>query len=407
MPLEDAALVELRVAESGGGQRGGPHVVERTGAAADPAFQRDQVVDELGRGDRTVERDRDHVAVAAARRYAERRARSGERVDEVGANVGIGDGDGPSEEHDAASLRMNDAQVRRALVIAVGRNAAWVVPDGEREPLLAQFRKTERRDVFAPGDRVVVRRLDEERVVIDAVEPRTFALVRKTPGGRTKTMAANVDTLAITAAVSEPPPNLTMIDGLIAFAVQHDVTAALILTKPDLAPAEGPRLGAIYEPLGVAIAIVNGRTGAGVEALRGFLDGRHALLVGNSGVGKSTLFRALGGTATVGEVSRYGRGRQTTTSARLFQTAGGFLIDSPGIGEFALDPLPAPALARLFVELREPATRCRFADCRHLSEPDCAVREAAAAGTIAPSRYASYRALASAPEIALHTGREV
>jgi ribosome biogenesis GTPase len=290
---------------------------------------------------------------------------------------------------------MNGAEVRRARVVAVGRNAAWVVELGGSEPLLANFRKTQARTVLAPGDVVRIRALEDERVIVEGVEPRSFALVRTTQGGRTKTMAANVETLAITVALVDPPPSLPMIDGLIAFAVQHGVDAALFLTKADLAgraPAEA--LAAVYEPLGVRTLVVQPRSGEGIDGLRGFLAGRHALLVGNSGVGKSSIFRALGGVAAIGDLTRFGRGRQTTTSARLFQTDDGFLIDSPGIGEFTLDPLPTIELARLFVEMREPATRCRFDDCRHLAEPDCAVREAVDLGTIAPSRYASYRELA-------------
>jgi ribosome biogenesis GTPase len=290
---------------------------------------------------------------------------------------------------------MSAEEVRRARVVAVGRNAAWVVPLGGSEPLLANFRKTTSRTVLAPGDVVRIRALEDERVIVEGVEPRSFALVRTTQGGRTKTMAANVETLAITVALVDPPPSLPMIDGLIAFAVQHGVDAALFLTKADLAGSEPARaLAAIYEPLGVPTLVVQPRTGDGIDALRAFLDGRHSLLVGNSGVGKSSIFRALGGVNAIGDLSRFGRGRQTTTSARLFQTPNGFLIDSPGIGEFTLDPLPTPELAALFVDLREPATRCRFDDCRHLVEPDCAVREAVEQGAIAPSRYASYRELA-------------
>jgi ribosome biogenesis GTPase len=291
---------------------------------------------------------------------------------------------------------MNGAEVRRARVVSVGRNAAWVVPLGEHEPLLANFRKTQARTVLAPGDVVRIRALEDERVIVEGVDPRSFALVRTTQGGRTKTMAANVETLAITVALVDPPPSLPMIDGLIAFAVQHGVGAALFLTKADLAGREpADALAAIYQPLGVPTLVVQPRSGEGIDELRAFLTGRHALLVGNSGVGKSSIFRALGGVGAIGDLSRFGRGRQTTTSARLFQSAdGGFLIDSPGIGEFTLDPLPAIALAQLFVEMREPATRCRFDDCRHLAEPDCAVREAVELGTIARSRYASYRELA-------------
>jgi ribosome biogenesis GTPase len=292
---------------------------------------------------------------------------------------------------------MNGAEPRRARVVAVGRNAAWVVPLEGGEPLLASFRKTQARTVLAPGDVVRIRALEDARVIVEGVEPRSFALVRNTQGGRTKTMAANVETLAIVAALVDPPPSLAMIDHLIAFAVQHGVAAALILTKADLAGLEPAReLAAIYEPLGVPTLVVQPRAGTGIAALRAFLAGRHALLVGNSGVGKSSIFSALGGVAAVGELSRFGRGRQTTTSARLFQTGDGFLIDSPGIGEFTLDPMSPAGLAALFVEMREPATRCRFADCRHLVEPDCAVREEVEAGRIAASRYASYREIALA-----------
>jgi ribosome biogenesis GTPase / thiamine phosphate phosphatase len=292
---------------------------------------------------------------------------------------------------------MTSSQVRRAIVIAVGRNAAWVVRDGEREPVLAALRKTQARAVLAPGDVVMVAALDDDRVVIDRVEPRSFALVRRTGGGRTKTMAANVETMAIVVALTDPPPSLPMLDRLIAFAVQHEVEAALILTKADLAGAEAAeRLTAVYAPLEIPVLVVQPKSGAGIDALQRYLAGRHALLVGNSGVGKSSIFRALGGTATVGDLSRFGRGRQTTTSARLFGTPNGFLIDSPGIGEFTLDPMPAAELPCLFVEMREPATRCRFDDCRHLHEPDCAVLEAVAEGKIAASRYATYRELAGA-----------
>jgi ribosome biogenesis GTPase len=293
---------------------------------------------------------------------------------------------------------MTDAQVRRAIVIAVGRNAAWAVIEGTHDAVLAVLRKNDRRTVLAPGDIVDTVRLDAQRVVIEGVNPRTSALVRRTSAGRTKTMAANIDLIAVVAALADPPPSFALVDQLVAFAVQHDVPAALILTKPDLVPPAAPaEVASIYDPLGVPTLTVAPRGGEGIPALRNFLAGKQALLVGNSGVGKSSIFRVLGGTATVGEVSAAGRGRQTTTSARLFQSAGGFLIDSPGIGEFTLDPVPPAELGWLFVEFREPATHCRFDDCRHLVEPDCAVRTAVADGRIAASRFTSYRQIALAP----------
>ncbi len=396
MPLEDARGIEFGIGQADRRQAGRFLIVERLvfGRGHEVGLDRDQVVDQIGAGDLVVEADGNDVVALEARNDAGGRAGAGQRSQEVRANGGIGGDDGSDHVH-SGGVRMTAPQVRRARVIAVGRNAAWVVREGEREPVLAALRKTLARTVLAPGDMVAIQALDDDRVVIDGVEPRSFALVRRTGGGRTKTMAANVETMAIVVALADPPPSLPLLDRLIAFAVQHGVEAALILTKADLAgsPAAA-QIEAVYAPLGMPVLVVQPKSGAGIDALARYLDGRHALLVGNSGVGKSSIFRALGGTATVGDLSRFGRGRQTTTSARLFQTATGFLVDSPGIGEFILDPMPPAELPGLFVEMREPATRCRFDDCRHLSEPDCAVLEAVAEGRIAASRYESYRVLA-------------
>jgi ribosome biogenesis GTPase len=293
---------------------------------------------------------------------------------------------------------VSEQGLRRARVIAVGRNAAWIVADDESEPRLAALRRKGARytTMPAPGDLVDARTMAEDRVVVDAVLPRSFALERRTGGGRVKTMAANIDTIAVVAALVNPPLHLAMVDRLIAFAIQHEVEPLLLLTKADLAGEEAAeRIAALYRAVGVPVLILQPKAGRGIDGLRELLAPRHALLVGNSGVGKSSIFRALGGIAVVGDLSRFGLGRQTTTSARLVRLGDGFLIDSPGIGEFELDPMPATELAWLFAEMREPATRCRFADCRHLSEPDCAVRRAAEEGRIAASRYASYREIAA------------
>jgi ribosome biogenesis GTPase len=284
------------------------------------------------------------------------------------------------------------SEVRRARVIAVGRNAAWIVFDDESDPRLANFRKRARHPMLVPGDVVEAAPESDDHLVVDAVVPRSFALERRTAGGRLKTMVANIDTLAIVAALIDPPIRLPMIDRLVAFAELHDLEPALILTKADLAGEAAAETNAvIYRTIGVPVLVLQPKTGRGIDELRALIAARAAMLIGQSGVGKSSIFKALGGVGTVGDLSRFGRGRQTTTSARLFRMGDGFLIDSPGIGEFTLDPMPAVELAPLFVEMREPARRCRFGDCRHLSEPGCAVRAAVADGTIAPSRYESYR----------------
>jgi ribosome biogenesis GTPase len=289
---------------------------------------------------------------------------------------------------------MRDSSAALARVVSVGRNAAWIAFEHDDVVRLAALRKSEARLSLVPGDLVRATPLEDERVVIDAREPRTFALERTTAGGRTKIMAANIDGIAIVAAFARPPVHLAMIDELVAFARIHDIAARLILTKPDLAerPEDALALPALYRSLGYAVLVANPKTRDGIEAIEREFAHSRTLLIGQSGVGKSSLFAALGGAATVGDVSKIGRGKQTTTTGRLHRFAdGGFLIDSPGVGEFELGEMSAAEIGLGFVEFAPLLGTCRFADCVHRSEPACAIRAAVADGRIAASRYASYR----------------
>jgi ribosome biogenesis GTPase len=295
-------------------------------------------------------------------------------------------------------LPRNSHEVMRsalpARVVRVGRNSAWVVQEDETTARLASLRRkgANMQTMLAPGDLVDVRPLEDGTVVVDRVHPRTFTLQRRTAGGRTKTMAANVDTLAIVAAMVHPAIRLSMIDQLIAFAELQERRALLVLTKIDLADAaEADAIAALYRGLGYRAIPMQPKLREGVPEFRTALGDSHALLVGQSGVGKSSIFRALGGATEVGEVTRFGRGRQTTTAARLLRLPGGFLIDSPGVGAFELGEVGAAELAGAFVEFGPLVTECRFRDCAHVAEPGCAVRAASEEGRIAASRYESYR----------------
>ncbi|MEO9170561.1 MAG: ribosome small subunit-dependent GTPase A [Candidatus Baltobacteraceae bacterium] len=282
---------------------------------------------------------------------------------------------------------------RRGLVVSTGKNAAWVVLDDETEPRIAQLKRmTGKRSMPVPGDIVYARTLEDEKTVVDRIEPRTQVLKRRTFDGRSKTIAANVETLVTVTALADPPPRLVTLDQLLAFAELQDIEAMVVLTKPDLAD-ETLRAGLVglYESLGYHTIVVNPKLGSYVEALREAIAGRHALLCGVSGVGKSSMFKALGGSGSVGEVSRHGLGRQTTTAARLYRMGDGFLIDSPGISEFGLGKIQPDELMHGFREMPGQAAKCRFTDCTHLREPDCGVLKAVAEGAIAESRYQSYR----------------
>jgi ribosome biogenesis GTPase len=284
-----------------------------------------------------------------------------------------------------------------ARVVAVGKNAAHIVLDSEDRPRVADLKRASgKREMLAPGDRVRVRMLEDGRTLVDSIEPRTSTLQRRTAAGRSKTMAANVDTMVTVTSLVDPPPRLLTLDQLLAFAELEGLEALVVFTKPDL--AEKPvtdALSSLYRALGYETLIVNPKAGVHIEDLRASIKHRHALLCGVSGVGKSSIFRALGGDAVVGEVSRHGIGRQTTSASRLYRMPGGFLIDSPGVAEFGLGAIRADELADGFREMPPYLGRCRFTDCTHLHEPGCAIQEAVASGAIAASRYESYRRILS------------
>jgi ribosome biogenesis GTPase / thiamine phosphate phosphatase len=288
---------------------------------------------------------------------------------------------------------------QRALIVSTGKNSAWISVDGESGTRLARLRRmTGERFMPVPGDVVEVRILEDGQAVVDRIEPRGFMLERRSAGGRAKTMAANVDLLVTVTALANPPPRLVTLDQLLAFAEVESIAAAVVLTKPDLSdPVAMQALVELYAGLQYPTLTVNPRVGANVDGLRDLIRGHRALLVGNSGVGKSSIFRALGGDTSIGEVSRYGLGRQTTTAGRLYRIESGFLIDSPGINEFGLGTIDSRSLTEAFREMREPALHCRFTDCTHVKEPGCGVQAEVASGRIAHSRYASYRKILLEP----------
>lgn len=292
-----------------------------------------------------------------------------------------------------------------ARVLSVGRNHVWIAFDNEAAPRTAELRKTKAREMLVPGDRVYAERRDDGSAFVRERLERTSALERHTPGGRKKIMAANINTVLVAAAFDRPTLNMPMLDELIAFGELHNLEATLVFSKADLVSTEAAAaVTTTYRDLGYAVFVVDARTGSGVPELSAYLAERETLIIGSSGVGKSTLFAALGGEAVIGEVSeRTGQGRQTTSSGRLHRFTAGTLIDSPGIGEFSLEGVEPAEVATLWRELRALLGNCRFLDCRHLEEPDCKLLAAVSAGKVAPSRHMSYRrAYARLTEAAKH-----
>ena len=280
------------------------------------------------------------------------------------------------------------------MVATFGRHMTVRDADGRRLPA----RPFGRSLTVVCGDEVLCRPdpLHDELHVVELL-PRKSALYRANLRGRTEPVVANLTRLLVVLAPL-PVPDLFVVDRYLAAAESAHVGATLVVNKEELGvdDAHAAELAA-YAHAGYGAVRCSARTGSGTDALLAAVPaGAIAALVGQSGVGKSSLITRVlpEEQVAVGELVRAEEGRHTTTAARLFdlpEQRG--LIDSPGVRDFApaIDSLDPRSLG--FVEVERLSPECRFLDCRHMREPGCAVREAAEAGTFQPRRYESYRRL--------------
>jgi ribosome biogenesis GTPase / thiamine phosphate phosphatase len=297
------------------------------------------------------------------------------------------------------------------------RSGFYTVATDEGDLLEARLRgrvKRERQssDLAVIGDRVAVERLADGTGAIASVEPRRSKFSRRQPGPRGSwredVMVANPDLVALVFACQRPEPNPRLIDRFLVVAEYNEVPVAILANKVDLVGvgAARERFGP-YERIGYDVVYTSATTGIGLDDLRGRLDGRLSIVVGPSGVGKSTLLNTLqpGLHLATGEVSdALDKGRHTTTSAELHPLSGeggGYVADTPGIRELSLWQIPSDELAWCFPELRPYLADCAFSDCTHLHEPRCAVRAAVASGVVSEERHDSYRRMLTG-DIAAH-----
>jgi len=230
---------------------------------------------------------------------------------------------------------------------------------------------------------------------VESVEPRRNLVERIDARGRAEPVAANVDRLAIVLA-PQPAPDWFLCDRYWAGARLKDIDAALIVNKSDMKAGDIQGELSTYRDLGLDCLEVSASTLQGFAQLRSLFEAGATLLVGQSGVGKSSLVNALApaAAAQTAELTRDAEGRHTTTTARRYRlSADSCIIDAPGVRDFAPPASLVRAAERGFVEILARSAACKFNDCRHMEEPGCAVRAAVQEGSIAARRYESYRRL--------------
>ena len=274
------------------------------------------------------------------------------------------------------------------VVAAHGRHYLIELADGSTLPCFPRGKKSE----LACGDRVQLERSGEAQGVIDTILPRSSLLYRSNEF-RQKLSAANV-TLAVLVVATEPSFSDELVTRCLVAAESQDIKALIVLNKCDLIERLPDAEAALSPFTRLGYSILHLSALGEVDALRTQLAGQTSVLVGQSGMGKSTLVNALVPTAgaRTREISEaLDSGRHTTTHATLYRLPdGAALIDSPGLQEFGLHHLSRSELEHGFREYRVWQGHCRFRNCRHDREPGCAIREAVEAGDVDASRHDTF-----------------
>ena len=240
----------------------------------------------------------------------------------------------------------------------------------------------------------------EHPAVIKEVLPRDNYLIRRSTNlsRQAHVIAANLDQAVVVVSLYFPEVKLPFLDRILVTCEVYKVPVLIVLNKVDLYREEAREqleyLRKIYEGAGYPVLETSARSGEGVEALRAHCRGRVNLITGESGVGKSSLIKALDPSLDpkVGRISDvHLQGKHTTSLYEMYRLAsGGYIIDTPGLRGFGLVDLEKEEISKYFPEMLAVTDRCRFVPCTHTHEPGCAVKEAVDDGRISPERYNSY-----------------
>jgi ribosome biogenesis GTPase / thiamine phosphate phosphatase len=320
------------------------------------------------------------------------------------------------EDHDGLSVEMefDDPTLLHGRVLRVhGLECVVRIDQGaEYRCAVRQVLKsisTDQRHVVAAGDIVVFRPEGKQQGIIMAVRPRHGVLSR-TSKGRRHILVTNVDLIIIVASASQPDLKPHLIDRFLVTAEQSGLEPVIVINKADLIdPTEFQPLIGVYAQMGYRTLLASAEKNWGIKALKQIVAGRQSVVTGQSGVGKSSLLNAIQaglGLRVQAVSSENMKGKHTTTTAELIPLevgadyAAGYLVDTPGIRQFELWDVSPEEVAGLFRDIRPYVSACRFPDCTHIHEVDCAVLDAVADGRIDPRRYNSYVHLMEDPAAA-------
>ena len=299
---------------------------------------------------------------------------------------------------------MSGLRERRGVVLS-GTGGVWSVRAADGETNDASLRGRLKQDgagmKLAVGDDVTIaRESDADGWAIAEIHPRRSALARRAPGGARgeRVVAANVDQVVVVFAAAKPEPHARMLDRFLVIAEGNDIPARIVLNKVDLVggPHGVDAFALEFEQAGYAVHRTSVKQAVGLAGLHDVLAGRVSALSGPSGVGKSSLLNALfpGLALRTAEISEsVNKGRHTTVGALLVpipDALGGYVVDTPGLREVGMWGLAPDQLDHCFPEFRPFLGLCKFADCSHEHEPECAVLAAVARADLSRDRHESY-----------------
>lgn len=240
----------------------------------------------------------------------------------------------------------------------------------------------------------------EHPATIVSIHPRRNYIIRRSTNlsRQSHVIAANLDRAFLIATLYFPEIKLPFLDRFLVTCEVYGIPVTIVLNKVDIFREEFPDALAdfhrVYESAGYPILETSARTGEGIAELRSLAKDHVVLAAGESGVGKSSLIRAMDASLDpkIGNISlAHLQGKHTTSRYEMYPlSSGGFVIDSPGLRGFGLVDLEKEEISKYFPEMLRVTDNCRFVPCTHTHEPECAVKEALDAGTVSPERYASY-----------------